>query len=266
MPRALVTGSTAGIGAAFARRLAADGYDLVVVARDEPRLVQQAQDLEQRHGNELEVLAADLSTDEGCGRVEARLRAGGAGTGAAGGIDLLVNNAGFGTNGPLHTIDIAQEESMLRVNVRAVMRLTAAVLPGMVTAGAGEIINVSSFAGLVPSAGAATYAAGKAYVTALSEGLAMQYASHGIRVTAVCPGFTHTEFHARSGSAVQGIPERMWLSVDQVVDAALTDLRRGRAVSIPGGVYKSLAGVTHVLPRRVLAEVGRRARSRRGRP
>lgn len=258
MPCALVTGATAGIGAAFARRLAADGYDLVIVARDEQRLEQVARELEQHHGHRVEVLTADLTSDEGCERVEARLR--------GGGIDLLLNNAGFGTNGALHEIDIAQEEAMLRLDVRAVMRLTAAALPGMVVAGRGEILNVASFAGLVPSAGAATYAAAKAYVIALSEGLAMQYAPHGVRVMAVCPGFTHTEFHARSGSQMDGMPERMWLSTEQVVDAALADLRRGRPVSIPGGVYKGLAVATRLLPRRVLLEVGRRAASRRGRP
>ncbi len=258
MPRALVTGATAGIGAAFARRLAADGFDLVAVARDEARLQQLADEQQRLTGRRVEVLAADLSTDDGCERVEARLR--------EGGIDLLVNNAGFGANGALHEIDMAVEEAMLRVNVRAVMRLCAAVLPSMVAAGAGGIVNVSSFAGFVPSAGAATYAAGKAYVTALSEGLAVQYGRFGVKVTAVCPGFTHTEFHARSGSDMQGIPERLWLSPEQVVDAALADLHRGRPVSIPGGVYKGLASMTRVLPRTALLAAGRRAGSRRGRP
>lgn len=256
MPTALVTGATAGIGAAFARRLAQERYDLILVARDQDRLDAVAEGL-RAVGSAVEVLAADLGTDAGCGRVEERL--------AAGGVQLLVNNAGFSTAAQrFDRIDREAEEAMLRVNVRAVMRLCHAALPAMRTTGRGDLVNVSSVAGFFPSAGSPTYAASKAYVTAFSEGLSAMYGPAGIRTIAVCPGFVRTEFHERAGLPTQGVPEKMWLSADEVVSAGLRDLRRGIPVSVPTARYKALVAAERLIPSRAMVALGRRATQRRG--
>jgi short-subunit dehydrogenase len=247
MPTALVTGATAGIGSAFARALAGRGYDLVLVARDEQRL--RALDLP----TQVEVLAADLADDEGCANVEAR---------AAAGVDLLVNNAGIGTRGTFDTVAIEHEEQLLRVNVRAVMRLTHAALPAMIRKGAGGIINVSSVAGFAPGTRGATYSASKAWVTNFSESLHLQYADRGVKVLALCPGFTRTEFHERAEMDVTGIPERLWLDADRVVADALADLDRGKPLSVPGLQYKAVVAGSRVVPSRVRSGVVRAVRSR----
>jgi hypothetical protein len=249
---ALVTGASSGIGEAFARRLSAQGRPLVLVARDTQRLQRLTDELP----TDAEVLAADLGEDEGLGRVEERLR--------AGDVQLLVNNAGFGTNGELHEIDLAAEDSMLAVNVRAVLRLSAVALSAMVARGSGDIVNVSSMAGFVPGGGAASYAASKAYVTMLSQSLATTYRDRGIRVLAVCPGFTRTEFHTRNGSAPSS-PDWMWLTPEQVVETALKDLSAGRDVSIAGTPYRVARAVTKPMPDAVMRRVSAVVRSRRGR-
>lgn len=249
---ALVTGATAGIGRAFAERLSRDGHDLVIVARNTARLEELASSLP----TSVEIVSADLGDDEQLALVEARLR--------VGDVGMLVNNAGFATNGALHEIPIAEEEMMLRVNVRAVLRLTAAALPSMVENRRGDILNISSMAGFLTGGGAATYSAAKAYVTMFSQSLHASYQAKGIRVVAVCPGFTHTEFHDRAGGQPD-VPEFMWLSVDQVVDAALADLAAGRDLSIAGLPYKVIRILTKALPAPVLGVVMSRQRSRRGR-
>ena len=238
MTTALVTGATAGLGASFARQLAALGQDLVLVARDEARLESKAQQL-RSYGVKVDVLPADLADDEGCARVEGR---------CAQGVDLLVNNAGLGTKGAFHEVDLADEEHMLRVNVRAVLRLTHAALPPMVARGSGSVINVSSVAGFAPGARAATYSASKAWVTNFSESLHLQYGQQGIRVLALCPGFTRTEFHARADMDISGVPERMWLDADHVVRTALHDLDKGKPLSVPGGQYKAIVAATRLIP------------------
>jgi short-subunit dehydrogenase len=254
MPTALVTGATAGIGHAFVRALAAEQYDLVLVARDAARLESVAADLT---GVTATPLPADLSTADGRAAVAERARQG---------LDLLVNNAGTGTTEALDQIDWADEERVLDLNVTAVMQLVHAALPAMLAAGHGDIINVSSVSGFFPMAGSATYAAEKALVTALSEGLAVQYASRGVRVMALCPGFTHTEFHERAGVPTDGVPERMWLTADQVVTEGLKDLRRGRAVSIPSLTYKGLVLTGRYLPPPLVRAASGVAQRRRGRP
>jgi short-subunit dehydrogenase len=257
MPTALVTGATSGIGAAFARRLARERYDLVLVARDAKRLRACADELSAASGVRAEVLAADLADADGCAMVERRLR--------DGGIDLLVNNAGFTTHASFDAGDVEDEDRMLRVNVRAVLRLAHAALPTMLGAGGGGIINVSSVAGFFPMAGGATYAASKAYVTALSEALASEYTDRGVVVTALCPGFTRTEFHERAGIPTTGIMDRMWLDANQLVDAALTDHRHKRPISVPGWQYKALTEIGRMTPRPLLAAASRVVKGRRGR-
>ena len=238
MPTALVTGATAGIGAAFARQLAGRGHDLVLVARDTARLETSAAEL-RTSGVAVEVLAADLASDDGCARVEWR---------CGEGVDVLVNNAGLGTIGAFHEVDRDVEEHLLRLNVRAVMRLTHAALPSMVAHGSGAVVNVSSVAGFAPGARGASYSASKAWVTNFSESLHVQYAAQGVRVLALAPGFTRTEFHSRAEMDVSGIPAGMWLDADAVVRTALTDLDRGRSLSVPGARYKAIVAASRLVP------------------
>jgi short-subunit dehydrogenase len=252
MTTALVTGATAGIGASFARQLAGRGHGLVLVARDASRLESKAQQL-RSYGVQVEVLPADLADDEGCAAVEQR---------CAQGVDVLVNNAGLGTKGDFHEVDLAHEEHMLRVNVRAVMRLTHAALPSMVARGSGAIVNVSSVAGFAPGARAVTYSASKAYVTNFSESLHLQYSGQGVRVLALCPGFTRTEFHSRADMDISGIPERMWLDADDVVRTALRDLDAGKSLSVPGTQYKTIVAATRIVPPSVQRTILRGLQSR----
>jgi short-subunit dehydrogenase len=244
MPTALVTGASSGIGEAFARRLAADGYDVVVVARRRERL-----DLLREVGVATEVIVADLATLEGCAAVEERLAAG---------IDLLVNNAGISTGKAFEDSTVDDEERMLAVNVRAVMRLTHAAIPPMLAAGSGAVINVSSVAAYTAVAGFATYSASKSYVSAMSESLAVRYASRGVKVLALCPGFVRSEMHEQEDMPASGLTAKlMWMDAADLVDVALRDLGRGRVVCMPGFTYKVSVGVMKLLPRRVLMTAGK---------
>lgn len=250
MTTALITGSTAGIGAAFARRLAKDGHDLVLVARDTKRLREQATELHDRHGIEAEVLTADLSTEDGIAAVEARL------SDRKNPVDLLVNNAGFGNKGRFLEVSMADELTMLKVHCEAVLRLTSAASSVMKERGRGGVVNVASVAAFVPRG---TYGASKAWVVQFTQGAAKDLAGSGVRLMALCPGFVRTEFHERAGMGTDNIPGWMWLDADKLVAAALTDLARGKTLSIPDPRYKTLMGVVKLAPRGLLGGVSSRA-------
>lgn len=256
--RALITGATAGIGAAFARRLAADGWHLVLVARDAGRLGEMAAELGSRHGRAVETLSADLSTDDGCATVEQRLTSDSP-------VHLLVNNAGISLNKPFLRSTAEDEARLLRLNVHAVMRLTLAALRPMTARGDGAVINVSSVAGFGAVMPGSTYSASKAWVTNFSESVGQSARPFGVRVMALCPGYTRTEFHERAGINMSKTPEWLWLRAEDVVDDALRDLRKGKLVSIPAWKYKlAVAGLRHA-PIRLLRAVARDTRSRIGR-
>jgi uncharacterized protein len=255
MTTALITGSTAGIGAAFARRLAADGHNLVLVARDTKRLGEQATELHDRHGIEAEVLTADLATDEGIEAVAARV------SDPRHAVDLLVNNAGFGNKGLYLDVPMADELKMLKVHCEAVLRLTSAAAGTMRERGRGGVVNVASTAAFLPRG---TYGASKAWVVQFTQGVAKDLADSGVRLMALCPGFVRTEFHQRAGMGTDNIPGWMWLDADKVVAAGLADLARGRTLSVPDPRYKFLMGVAKVAPRSLLGGVSSKAGRRYG--
>ena len=238
-PVALITGPTSGLGEGYARRFARDGHDLVLVARDVDRLVALSAELRNAHGVDVEVLPADLARDEGRQSVCDRLGRG---------VQVLVNNAGFGTSGEFWTADPDLLQRQLDVNVTAVMHLTRAALPPMLAAGRGSVINIASVAGLLSGRGS-TYSASKAWVVFFSEGLANGLTGTGVGVHAVCPGFVRTEFHQRAGIQMDSIPGPMWLTVDGVVEESLADVAKGTVVSIPGVQYKVLTTAGRFIPR-----------------
>ena len=251
MTTALITGATAGIGAEFARQLARRGDDLVLVARDTARLGAYADELRSAHRIACEVITADLTDRAQLAVVEARL------SDTSRPIDLLVNNAGFAVNQLFVDGDLDAEQRMLDVLVVAVMRLTHAALPGMVGRGTGGVITVSSVAGFIAGG---TYSAAKSWATVFSESLARQLEGTGVRVMALCPGFTHTEFHQRGGIDVSHLPDWMWLDAPDLVASALVDFRRRKPISVPSAQYKALSTLARYLPRPVV----RRASGIRG--
>ena len=242
---ALVTGATAGIGESFTRLLAAKGFNLVLVARDEARLHERAAGLRENFGAESIVIVADLATEAGCAKVEDYIR--------ANEIEVLINNAGFGINKAFTMSDLAKEEEVLKVLVRTPMRLMHVALPAMEERNSGVVINVSSVASFI--AGGA-YSAAKAYLTVLSESLSTELSATNIKVSALCPGFTRTEFHQRGRMKMAGLPNFMWLNSDVLVAKAWKDAVSGKPVSIPGWQYKVLIGLISVVPRTVVRRLG----------
>ena len=239
---ALITGATAGIGAAFAGALAAEGADLVLVARDGQRLESVAGQLRERHRAAVEVLPADLTDPAGCAAVERRLLV------AESPVHLLVNNAGMGVKGLFWETDVDDQERMLRLNCTAVLRLTHAALRAMVPRGQGDVITVSSVAGFAPGSRGA-YAASKAWATVYTESLAGQLAGTGVRMSVVAPGFVHTEFHDRAGLDTTRVPDLLWLDADDVAVTALREHRAGKVLSVPGPQYKAIVAATRLIPR-----------------
>ncbi len=244
MPTALITGASSGLGAAFARRLAGDGLTLILNGRDEERLRATAENLRKRYGVEVETLPADLTTDDGIEAVAERLR---------GGVDLLVNNAGFAHRRSYLKVPIEDELRMLKLHCEAVLRLTSAALPGMVAKGRGGVINVASVAAYFPSG--STYGASKAWLVQFSQAAAGEVADKGVRVMALCPGFTRTELHQRAGIDPGRIPGFLWLDADRVVAEAMRDFARGLRVSVPARRYKLIAAVGRLTPPNFLGRI-----------
>lgn len=246
---ALVTGATAGIGESFTRLLAANNYNIVLVARDLPRLHERANGLESAYGVETVVLQADLSTDAGCALVESYI--------AEHEIDVLINNAGFGINKAFTVSALADEQNMFDVLVRAPLRLMHVALPGMKARNMGVIINVSSVAGFMAGG---TYSAAKSYLTVLSESLHTELIGTKIKISALCPGFTRTEFHQRGRMSMRGLPSFMWLNSDNLVATSWSDAQKGKAVSIPGWQYQLLTFVMRYGPRFMVRKIGMNVR------
>ena len=251
-PLAVVTGASAGIGREFCLQLAASGHDLLVVARDGARLEALRRELEERHGIAVDVFPADLTLDDDVTRLVGLVA-------ASPRLRLLVNNAGFGTRGSLADASPARQEAMLKAHTMAPMRLSQAALPVLLKQGTGAIVNVSSVASFIYSPGNVNYCATKAYLTTFSEGLAAELRSSGVRVQALCPGFTRSEFHQRMEADTAALPRWMWLTAERVVRASLRNLRRrGPVVCVPSTRYKLMVLVLRHLPRSVIGWVSRR--------
>ena len=248
---ALVTGATAGIGESFCRLLADNNYNIVLVARDLPRLQERAIQLKAKFNVETHVIQADLSTDAGCSVVEQYL--------ASNQVDVLINNAGFGLNKAFTMSELKAEQEMFDVLVRTPMRLMHVVLPGMKQRDKGVVINVSSVAGYIAGG---SYSAAKSYLTVITESLHTELANTNIKVSALCPGFTRTEFHQRGRMSMKGLPSFMWLNSDKLVAKAWSDALKGKAVSIPGWQYQLLVFVIHALPRSIIRKVGMNLRAK----
>jgi len=240
----LVTGATSGIGESFTRLLASNKYNIVLVARDLPRLQERAAALEAKFGISTHVIQADLATDEGCLKVEKYI--------LENQIDVLINNAGFGTSKAFTMSTLEVEQQLLDVLVRTPMRLMHVVLPLMKTRNNGIIINVSSVAGYIAGG---TYSASKSYLTVLTESLHTELAATNVKVSALCPGFTR--FHQRGKMSMKGLPNFLWLNSDRLVEQSWRDALKGKAVSVPGWQYKLLVFIVQTLvPRAIVRKVG----------
>ena len=256
-PIALITGASAGIGNAFAHGLARRGYDLVVVARDTARLEALAKEVEAAHGTSTEVLTADLCDSDQLATVEARL------ADSVSPIELLVNNAGFGTMGHFKDLPIDRETQEIALNVVALTRLTHAALPNMLERRTGGVLNVASVAAFQPTPGNATYGATKAFVSSLSQGVHEELRGTGVNCMALCPGFTRTEFQQRAGIDSSDIPGFLWQDASTVVDYALKSFEKGKAMCVPGPLNRATAGFSATVPsgvsRRIAGAIVKRA-------
>jgi short-subunit dehydrogenase len=256
--RALITGASAGIGAEFARQLAARGCDLVLTARREDRLQALASELRDAHRIEVDVLVDDLADPAAPDRIVAAATRDGRAT------DILVNNAGYGVPGRYDKVDWDTHARFMQVLVTAPLQLCHLLLPAMRERGYGRIVNVASLAGLVPSTpGNTLYGPAKAFLMRVSQALALENRAHGIHVCALCPGFTHSEFHdvSHARKLVSKLPGWMWSEADDVVRQGLDAVERGRVACVPGRANRAIKVLMDVLPDRVaLGLVARRAR------
>lgn len=256
MPLALVTGASAGIGRSFALALAQRGYDLILVARSTDRIDALGRELAERHAVRCESWTADLASESGREEVAARIA-------ALPRLDLLVNNAGFATTGKLAKIPLEPQMDMLRLHVLAPMRLATAALPRMIEHGAGGIINVSSIASFLYGPGNVNYSASKAYLTSFSLGLDTEVKGAGIRVQALCPGFTHTEIHDEMPHVKQQIPSWMWMSSERVAEISLRQLEAGGPViCVPGTRNRLLRRLMTMVPHALRRRMAVRKRKR----
>lgn len=268
----LITGATSGIGAEFAREFAERGCALVLVARAVAPLEETAAALRTRWGVDVETIAADLLDDGGLARVLARLRAAGLPDGADGepdegesrdgergraAVTVLVNNAGYGLVRPFADNPLDDEVRHLRIHVEVPLSLAHAALQSMRPRRAGTIINVASVAGFTPRG---TYGAAKAAMISFSRWANLAYGPEGVRVTAVCPGFVHTDFHQRMGADKGSVPALLWLDAGLVVREALRDTAAGKAVSVPSIRYKALTALARVMPPSIVARLASRGR------
>jgi short-subunit dehydrogenase len=243
MSTALITGATAGIGLSFAHQLAARGDDLVLVARDEERLGQVAEELRTAYAVDVEVLPADLTDRAQLARVERRVAE------ADRPVDLLVNNAGFGLRRRFLDNTADEEMAMTELLVIAPLRLSHAALGAQTARGGGGVINVGSVASYLPRG---TYSAAKAWINSFTEWAHQEYSSQGVTVMALLPGFTRTEFHERMGVSRDSAPSWLWLDVDDLVAEAIADFEKGRVFSIPSVRYKAITTVARATPSRLL--------------
>ena len=248
---ALVTGATAGIGESFTRLLASKGYNIALVARDEVRLHERAAGLREKYGIQTFVLPADLATKSGVKSVEKYIQ--------SYEIEVLINNAGFGINKAFTVSDLGDEQDLLNVLVRAPMRLMHVILPGMKERKSGTVINVSSVAGFIAGG---TYSAAKSYLTVLSESLNTELKGTGVIVSALCPGFTRTEFHQRGRMKMKGLPSFMWLNADKLVAQSWKDAQAHQPVSVPGWQYKLLVAIISIAPRSFVRQIGMNVRKK----
>ena len=249
---ALVTGATSGIGESFTRLLAENNYNIVLVARDLPRLQERAEQLQAKFKVQTHIIQADLATDSGCGVVEQYI--------ANNQIDVLINNAGFGINKAFTLSQLEAEQQLLDVLVRTPMRLMHVALPLMKERNKGVVINVSSVASFIAGG---TYSASKSYLTVLSESLHTELADTNVKISALCPGFTRTEFHQRGRMSMKGLPSFLWLDANELVAKAWSDALKGEALSIPGWQYQLLVFVIKRLPRSIVRKVGMRTKQRK---
>jgi hypothetical protein len=223
---ALVTGASSGIGAIYADRLVRRGYDLILVARNRERLDGLARRLSEETGRSIEIVAADLSKREDLSRIEAILR-------SNAGITVLVNNAGVGATAPLLVSDVDKMSDMIALNVNALMRLTYAAVPGFVARGGGTLINIASIVGVAPEILNGVYGGSKAFVVALTQSLQHELKDKNIRVQAVLPGATATEFWGIAGTPVEHLPGEIVMKAEDMVDAALAGLDQGEVITVP---------------------------------
>lgn len=248
---ALVTGASSGIGESFTRLLAAKGYNVVLVARDLSRLQERAKGLEERFKISTAVIQADLATDAGCLQVENYI--------SSHQIDVLINNAGFAIKKPFTASSLSDEQQVLDVLVRTPMRLMHVAIPLMRQRNNGVVINVSSVAGYI--AGGA-YSAAKSYLTVLSESLHTELSGTQVKVSALCPGFTRTEFHQRARMSMKALPNFVWLNSDRLVEKSWQDALKGMAISVPGWQYKSLLLIINLIPRSLVRKLGMNLRDK----
>lgn len=233
---AIVTGASAGIGGAYARQLAKAGYNLILVARREERLIALRDELQAQCGVSVVPFPADLADPEEVGRLVKTIR-------DRNDIEILVNNAGFGLQGPFHTADIHKHLAMIHVHVLAAVRLTHAVLPQMIARDRGYVINVSSLASFLTAPAAVSYCATKAYLNSFSKSVQAELQGTSVRIQALCPGFTYTEFHDIPDAKMdrRQVPRFMWMSAERVVEISLRKMKRRKVICVPGLINRLLA-------------------------